>query len=125
MIYNETKVLEALGGLNLSPAEQQKLLDQVGVRVGEAIESQLTDRQLNEYKAIVDANQTVIFAWLEQNMSDYKESKLYKTAEKLYENDPEKVQPEKIVASFGWIKANVKGSSKIIDSVIESMKRKP
>lgn len=122
-MYDEETILQELHATELSESEQQELLDQVGIRVGEVIEAQLSEQQMNEYKAIVDANQDVIFAWLDQNQPEYKEHQLYKELTLGYEEDPEKIQPEKVVASIGWVEANVPNVEEIVGKVVEAFKQ--
>lgn len=121
-MYDEEKILEALDATNLSEDAQQRLLDQVGLHVGREIETTLSEQQRNEYRAILDADQGVITTWLEQNMPAYKESELYKELADGYESDPERVQPEKVIATIGWTTANVPEIEVIVNKVVEAFK---
>lgn len=122
-MYDEAAILEALGATHAPEEKQQQLLDQVGLHIGREIEAGLSEQQRNEYKAILDARQSVIDTWLEQNMPAYKESELYKELVIGYESDPERVQPEKVIASIGWVTANVPNLDEIIDRVVDAFKR--
>ncbi len=123
MWYNEDNILQELNATELPVDDQQALLDNVGVRVGEEIEKRLSEQQINEYRAIVDADQDVIFAWLNQNQPDYKNDPIYNEVASGYDADPEKIQPEKIVASLSWVKLNVPDASEIVSRVVLSYKQ--
>ena len=118
MLYDEEKILLELNAVGLTDEEQQDILDNVGVRLGEALHTTLSDTQWAEYKAIVDANQEVISAWLAKYMPDYKNSDLYEQLAVEFDDDPEKIQPEKVVASVGWVEKNVPNVDEIIAKVI-------
>lgn len=122
-MYNEDLILQELNATNLAAEEKQEVLDQVAVRVGEAIGAQLTDAQRNEYQAIVDANQDVISAWLDQNMPDYKDSPIYQEVAAGFETDPEKIQPEKVVASIGWVEVNIPNANEVVAQVVAAYKQ--
>jgi len=122
-MYDEEKILEELGATHASEEAKQQLLDHVGLYIGREIEAQLSEQKRNEYKAILDADQEVIYAWLEQNMPEYKNSELYKEVMDAYETDPEKVQPEKVIATIGWVTAEVPNLEAIVTKVVEAFKR--
>ena len=117
-MYDENTILQELNAVGLSDEDQQDILDNVAIRVGEAIEPTLTEEQLKEYRAIVDANQEIIDAWLAKNVPDYKTSDLYEEVEVQNDLDPDRVQPDKVVATIEWVKANVKDVDTIFAKVI-------
>ena len=118
MLYDEEKILLELNAVGLTDEEQQDILDNVGVRLGEALQPTLSEGQWAEYKAIVDANQEVIAAWLAKYIPEYKKSELYEQLAVEYDDDPEKIQPEKVVASVGWVEKNIPNVDEIIAKVI-------
>ena len=86
--------------------ETRVLFEAVAYEVGFKVLQNLTDRQLGEYEAIVNADQSVIDAWLEQHIPDYKTSPVYQQIEAGYENDPEKNDPVKLFAGIAWLQQN-------------------
>lgn len=117
-------ILKELGGESFPAERQELILEQVRTLVGEAISSQLTEQQKDEYQAIIDAQDSVIQPWLEQNIPEYKKSSVYQEFEAAYETDPEHNDPAKLFASIAWIELNVKNIKEIIDDVISIYKDK-
>ena len=117
-------ILEALGAMNYPDDKKALIIEQVNTLVGEAISAQLSEQQLNEYQAIIDANDDVIQAWLNQNIPEYKNSYLYQEFEAGYKNDPERNDPAKLYASMAWIELNVKNGKEVTDKVIAEYKEK-
>ncbi len=93
------------------------------MRIGNAIVGSLSEQQYNEYKAIVDDNQEVINAWLDQNIPDYKENPAFKEIEAGYEADPEKNDPAKLFASLAWMQLNVPDIQERIAKTLEEYKQ--
>ena len=81
--------------------------------MGEAISETLTEQQLTEYQAIIDNDESVIDAWLDQNIPAYKTHPLYEELTSGDENDA-----SKMFASIAWIEVNVPDRQKIIESVV-------
>lgn len=86
--------------------ETRVLFEAVAYEVGFKVLQNLTERQLGEYEAIVNADQSVINAWLDQHAIDYKTSPVYQQIEAGYENDPEKNDPVKLFAGIAWLQQN-------------------
>lgn len=122
MNFDTEDIIRQLGIESLPPDEQDKILDELDDRTGEAISQTLSDRQLTEYQAIIDGNQTVIDAWLDQNFPDYKDSSIYKEVQAGFSTDPAKVPGDKVVASIAWVQKNVPNVQEIIKSVLEKYK---
>ncbi|NCS83112.1 hypothetical protein GW746_01720, partial [Candidatus Saccharibacteria bacterium] len=108
-----------LGIGDRSEAEQEEIITEAQRRLGEAISEGLSEQQLTEYQAIIDADQAVIDAWLEQNMPDYKETPLYQEAEAGFADDPDHTPGDKIVASAGWVQQNVPNLEEATKKTIE------
>lgn len=120
MWYDEEKILLALNASELPDDEQQDLLDDVGVRIGEAIDASLGEQQRAEYRKLLDADQQAIFAWLNHYKPDYKDDPVYQELAEAYEEDPEKIQPEKIVATLNWVEKNVPNAVDIVAKTVHS-----
>ena len=94
------------------------LFEAVAYEVGFKVLQNLTDRQLGEYEAIVNADQSVIDAWLEQHIPDYKTSPIYQQIEAGYESDPEKNDPAKLFAGIAWLQENSTAYEEIANEVV-------
>lgn len=122
-MYQDEQIIEQLGIGDWPEEKQREVLEIATVRFGNAITDSLTEQQFNEYKAIVDDNQEVIDAWLDQNVPDYKESPVYKEIEGGYDADPEKNSPAKLFASIAWIQVNVPNVQDIIAKALDEYKK--
>lgn len=122
MNFDTEDIVKELGIGELSPKEREEILDELDVRTGAAISEKLDERQLEEYQGIIDGNQTIIDAWLDQNVPDYKNSAIYKEVQAGFSDDPEKIPGDKVVASIAWIEKNVPDIKEIVDSVREEYK---
>lgn len=116
------QLIDSLGVGNLPVETQDKVVEEAQRRIGEAMMAGLSEQQIGEYEAIVDGNQDVIDAWLEQNMPDYRDSELFKMVEADYESDPDHVPGDKVVASVGWVQKNVPNLQTVISDVLGKMR---
>lgn len=116
------QLVDSLGVGNLPVETQDKVVEEAQRRIGEAMMAGLSEQQIGEYEAIVDGNQDVIDAWLEQNMPDYRDSELFEMVEADYESDPDHVPGDKVVASVGWVQKNVPNLQTVISDVIGKMR---
>ena len=128
----ENRVILIAGGSALVASELQEaainelyvndktrvLFEAVAYEVGFKVLQNLTDRQLGEYEAIVNADQSVIDAWLEQHIPDYKTSPVYQQIEAGYESDPEKNDPAKLFAGIAWLQENSPAYEEIANEVV-------
>jgi len=91
---------------NLTPEEQQNVLNGLRLEIGEALVEGFTEAQLVEYQAIIDDDHEVINAWLVANVPDYKSTIAYQQLAEGYDLDPEKVSPDKVYAYMAWVEKN-------------------
>ncbi len=117
-------IIEKLSIEAFSKKEQNEMLDEVRMLIGDAVSDELTEQQLNEYEAIINANDEVIQPWLEQNVPDYKTNPVYQQFEDDYNSDPEHNDPAKLFATIAWIELNVPNRKEIADAVIKDYKKK-
>ena len=117
-------IIEQLSIEAFSAAEQQEMLDEVRMRVGEAVSESLSDAQLDEYQAIIDADNTVIQPWLKKNVPEYKNTVVYQQLKEDAASDPEHNDPAKLFANLAWIELNVPNRKEITDAVIADYKKK-
>lgn len=115
-------IIQKLGIQQLDTATQESHIVEVRTLVGEKISASLTEQQLNEYEAIINADDDVIQAWLEQNTPEYKNSAAYKELEAGYHDDPERNDPDKLYANLAWVEKNVPNRQQIVDSVLAEYK---
>lgn len=123
MYQSDEKIIEQLGIANLPADEQQRMIEEVQVRIGELVSENLTEQQLNEYQAIIDDDKEVIDAWLDLNVPDYKNSAAYQAFEEDYKDDPEFNNPAKLFASLAWIEFNVPNLEEVMQQGIDTYKQ--
>ncbi|MGV9002343.1 MAG: hypothetical protein ACOH18_05315 [Candidatus Saccharimonadaceae bacterium] len=122
-MQDEQYIIDTLG-INEWPEDKRgPVIAEATMRIGESIVADLSEQQFNEYSAIVDDDHDVIDAWLEQNVSDYKENLAYKEIEAGYEADSEKNNPAKLFASIAWIQVNVPDVQARIDKTLQEYKQ--
>ena len=123
MQHDEEYIIDSLGIASWSPEKQQPAIVEATMRIGTALIDQLSEQQYTEYKAIVDNNESVIHAWLDQNIPDYRENEAYKQMAAGYDSDPEKNSPEKLLATVAWLQVNVPNLQSVIDETLEHYKQ--
>lgn len=117
------QIIEELGIQHLSSSEQEELVSEYYVRLGEAMSVGRTEAQLNEFQAIIDGNQHVIDAWLEQHRPGYEDEDAYKLfLDTATRNNPEGVQPDKMYASAAWIQENIPNIAELMQQVTQEVK---
>lgn len=119
---DDDQIINELGVQDLSPEQQQIVLDEFRMLVGEALAKDLSDEQMTEYFAIIDGNEEVIAAWLSENVPDYKEMIAYQELAKGYEDDPDHVSPEKVFASFAWVQKNNPNLAETVEEIKAALK---
>lgn len=117
-------IIEQLSIEAFSAGEQQEMLNEVRMRIGEAVSEGLSDIQLDEYQAIIDADNTVIQPWLKKNVPEYKNTVVYQQLKEDAASDPEYNDPAKLFATLAWIELNVPNRKEITDAVIADYKKK-
>lgn len=123
MYQSDEQIIAQLGIADLPEERQRSIIDEVQVRIGEVVSEQLTEQQLNEYQAIIDDDTTVIDAWLERNVPDYKNAAAYQAFEEDYEQDPEHNNPAKLFASLAWLQLNVPNIETMMQQGIDAYKK--
>lgn len=123
MQHDEQYIIEALGVEEWSEDKREPVVTEATMRIGTAIVEQLSEQQYTEYKAIVDDNQDVINAWLDQNAPNYKDNEAYKQIAAGYDTDPEKNSPNKLFATIAWVQVNVPRLQEIINDTLSTYKQ--
>lgn len=100
------ELIQELGLEALTPEQQQRIIDELNMRVGEAIIGDLTEEQVAEYEAIIDGDQEVITNWLQANDPGYADTIAYQQLGEGFDEDPDKVPADKVYASMAWIEKN-------------------
>jgi protein-tyrosine-phosphatase len=122
-MYQNEQIIEQLGIADLPDDQIENIVNEAQVRIGEAVSTQLTDEQLNEYQAIIDGDEQVIEAWLDKNVPNYKDAAAYQSFEEGYEEDPEKNDPKKLFASLAWVQFTVPQLQEVVATALESFKQ--
>lgn len=122
-MYSEEDLIERLGIQSLAEERRAAVLEIATHRIGLAITDDLSEQQFNEYEAIVNNDEGIIDAWLEQNEPNYKESPIYQSFAEGYEEDPERNNPAKLFANIAWIQKNVPDLKQRVDETIEQVKK--
>ena len=121
MMNTEDLIVE-LGIERLTPAQQQSVIDELNMRVGEAVLGGLSAEQVKEYEAIINGHQEVISAWLKANDPGYADTVAYQQLAQGFEDDPDKVPADKVYASMAWIEKNNPNLSQTIAGIKADLK---
>lgn len=116
---DEQDLIAQLGATDRSAEDQERILDEYDLRVGDAIADGLTDEQFAEFKAITYGEQGVIDAWIANFAPDYKETSLYK---ELVQNEGD-LHADKVYATVGWLEENVPDYESIAARVLDEYKK--
>lgn len=119
---NSEELITELGIENYSPEEQQRILDELNMLVGEAMLGHLSEEQVDEYKAIINGDQEVITSWLAMNDPGYAETVAYQELAEGYEDDPDKIPADKVYASMAWIEKNNPNLSETVAMIKATLK---
>ncbi len=122
-MYQQDEIIAKLGIQDMPEEKQQEIVQMATFKIGEAVTSKLSEQEFNEYEAIVNDDQAVITAWLEQNVPEYKQNPVYQEMEAGYEDDPERNSPAKLFATLAWIEAHVPNIQEVIESTLEAYKQ--
>jgi len=121
MMNTEDLIVE-LGIERLTSAQQQSVIDELNMRVGEAVLGGLSAEQVKEYEAIINGHQEVISAWLKANDPGYADTVAYQQLAQGFEDDPDKVPADKVYTSMAWIEKNNPNLSQTIAGIKADLK---
>jgi hypothetical protein len=119
---NSDDLIAELGIEDYSSEEQQRILDELNMLVGEAMLGHLSDEQVSEYEKIINGDQEVITDWLTVNDPSYKDTIAYQQLAEAYEDDPDKVPADKVYASMAWVEKNNPNLSQTVSAIKETLK---
>lgn len=119
---NSDELIAELGIENKSPEEQQRILDELNMLVGEAMLGHLSEEQVTEYEAIINGDQEVITNWLTANDPHYQDTIAYQQLAEGYEDDPDKVPADKVYASMAWIEKNNPNLNETVSMIKATLK---
>ena len=105
-MIDKAQLLTDLGLDRFSPEEQDRIYEDFTYELGAAISDGLSDEQLEEFTQIINGNDDVIQPWLADHMPAYREDPSFQELQVGYDEDPEKVSPEKVFASIAWVRVN-------------------
>lgn len=108
---------------NLSEEQQQNVLDEYKMQIGEALAKNLSEEQLAEFESIINGDQAVIDSWLAGNRPDYlNDSRYQEIAEATSADNPENVTPDKVYATTAWLEVTNPDFSSVVESVKKNIK---
>lgn len=119
---NTDDLIKELGIENLTSEEQQRVLDELNMLVGEAMLGHLSDEQVGEYEEIINGNQEVITNWLNANDPHYKDTVMYQQLAEEYENDPDNIPADKVYASMAWVEKNNPNLNETVAAIKATLK---
>jgi hypothetical protein len=122
-MYQDDQIIEQLGIAALPADERENILEEARTCIGEAISEQLSEQQVNEYEAIINDDRSVIDAWLQTNVPDYKNAAVYQSFAEGFEEDPEHNNPEKLFANLAWLQLNVPNIQELVSKGLETFKQ--
>jgi len=105
-MIDKEQLIQDLDLTGFTAEEQDAIYEDFTYELGAAISDGLSDTQMEEFTQIINANETVITDWLAANAPDYREDPAFIELQVGYDEDPEKVSPEKVYASIGWVRVN-------------------
>jgi len=117
-------LIKELGLENLTPTQQESVIEELNMRVGQALVADLSEEQIKEYEQILNGEQAVITAWLEENEPNYKDLVAYKQLDAGYAGDPEKVPADKVYASMAWVEKNSPNFAEVVATIKADLKEK-
>ena len=115
-------LITELGIEGLEPEKQLRIVDELNMRVGEAIMSGLSEDQIAEYEAIINGEQDVISSWLASNDPGYEDTIAYQQLAEGVASDPDKVPADKVYASMAWIEKNNPNLSDTVTAIKADLK---
>lgn len=105
-MIDKDQLIQDLALESYSAEEQDAVYDDFTYELGAAISDGLDDAQMEEFTQIINGNDDVITSWLAAHTPDYREDASFKELQVGYDEDPEKISPEKVFASIGWVRVN-------------------
>lgn len=120
---NTDDLIIELGIEHVSSEDQQRIIDELSMRVGQALIDGLSEAQVHEYEAIVNGHQETITAWLAANDPDYKDTIAYQQlSEGEDPADPDNVPADKVYASMAWVEKNNPNLAETVDRIKQELK---
>lgn len=128
MFQLDDKFLQDIG-LGEMPEDQrgaflQHIYSELELRVGTQLADGLNDYQLKEFESIIDRNDDVIIAWLEQNSPNYHtEETFVRIQQSLGINDPNDPQLRAEFAATKWLEVNRPDYRSVVSQTLEALKQ--
>ena len=120
---NEDLITE-LGLEHLTPAQQESVIEELNMRVGQALVADLSEAQISEYEQIINGEQDVITNWLTANDPGYADTIAYQQLDQDDDEDPEKVPADKVYASMAWVEKNNPNFAEVVATIKADLKAK-
>jgi hypothetical protein len=124
-MLEDSVAIKELGIENLNEEQQQNVLDEYKMQIGEALAKNLNEEQLAEFESIINGDQSVIDSWLVSNRPDYRnDSRYIEIVEATSVDNPENVTPDKVYATTAWLEVANPGFADVVESVKQNIKSK-
>lgn len=121
MFYDE-QIVQELGVEDFDQERQQEIIDAYRMEVGGILAGDLSEEKLEEFEAIINGEQSVIDAWLQENAPDYQSTEAFQKLSEGYDEDPEKVPADKVYASMAWVQKNSPDFAEKVEAVKQRFK---
>jgi hypothetical protein len=122
-MYQTDDIIAKLAIQDWPQDKKDEAVERATFRIGQVMTEGLNEQQFNEYEAIVNDDQVIIDAWLDQNEPEYKSSPIYQSFEEGYDEDPESNSPTKLFATVAWIQKNVPDIESLIERALNDYKQ--
>jgi hypothetical protein len=118
----DEQIITQLGIADLPDQEQEAIINEAELRIGEKVSEQLNNEQLSEYDSIINNDEHVIDSWLDQNVPFYEQEPAYQAFLEGVDDDPEKNNPKKLFATVAWVQLTVPNFQEVVTEVLETYK---
>lgn len=127
MFQLDDRFLEDVG-LGSMPDDQKKqflqhIYNELELRVGTKLSEGLTDEQLEEFESIIDRKDNIIIAWLNKNVPDYKNDKIFIQLMDAVKLDADNSNLRAEYSATKWLEINRPDYKQIVALTLDGIKR--
>ena len=119
---NNNDIIVELGIEHMTEQQQQRVIEELEIRVGEAMLDGMSAEQGTEYQAIINGDQQVITAWLETNDPGYQDTIAFQQLSESSGDGLTSIPADKVYASIAWIEKNNPQLSETVATIKAAMK---
>ncbi|NTW61109.1 hypothetical protein HGB24_00230 [Candidatus Saccharibacteria bacterium] len=127
MFQLDEKFLDDIG-LGEMPEDQkrpflQHIYDELELRVGTKLSEGMSDKQLEEFEAIIDRKEDVVNRWLDQNNPEFKNDPMFQKIIEATGLAPDDVSLKAEYTATRWLELNRPDYREVVSSVLEAIKQ--